>query len=1036
MWNISEKLYQLPEVQEINRLPMASGGLPYASQEAVAPEKISLDGNWKFVLYHRPGDVPVDFAMQNADLSGYGEIAVPSNWTLAGFWDKPIYTNAKMPFENNPPIVPEENPTGVYRTTFRLPAKWQGKRIVIHVGGAESYLELYLNGNLIGMGKDTRLPSEFDLTGAVDWNGENTLVCKVIRWSDSSYIEDQDQWWMAGIYRSVYLYATSSVYLEDIFSLGDYDYETGTGTIKVKLHLGFDIAGFCQRKTPNGVTGPQEDFEVHCELVNAAGKKVWSKTKKIGWSFRKDYYRAELAGKLRKVQPWSSESPTLYSLTTTLYSAAGELLDCRRAKVGFRRFEIVGRDLKINGERVVICGVNRHEHDSRTGKTISIESMMLDICLLKKFNFNAVRTSHYPNDHRWYDLCDEHGLYVLDEANFESHANYPSICRDPRWKTAIISRGERMVLRDRSHACIIGWSLCNESGNGENHLAEAAAIRVLDDSRFIHHEGELKPYWHQPEDHYFEADKSLNAIVNPMYPRWENMLQYTRDKRMDRPVIPCEYAHAMGNSSGSLCDYWELFWNEPGIQGGFIWDWVDQGLWTKDENGAEYLGYGGDFGETIHDFDFCCNGMISSDREPHPAMYEFRHLAQPVKVKLLNLKKFRFEIFNRRNFTSLSDLAGIWELQLNGKTIQKGKLLLAVAPGAVQQFELPIKFFRIAATDRIFINFRFIQKKATHYADAGWVLADDQFDVTGAFKIKPVAAQAQKDSVPQVAETSQGWKISVGKIMLKLTKSGDGFIAYQGKTILASLPECNIFRACTDNDGIRGWSGQENKPMGQWLHAGLDRLKRQSSVCNIKIASNAVIAVIEREFIGTDATAPIRFSEKITVAGDGAVTFDCAYEIADSLPTLPRIGVIFQTVPGFEVLEYFGRGPFENYIDRNRAAFVGRYATTVSSMYVDYILPQENGNRTDVRELSLSGNGRTFTITSAESFEFSASHYTAHDLWAAFHQKDLKPRPETIITLDKRQRGLGTGSCGPQTRQEYEVSEKSYALSFLLKFID
>ncbi len=1033
MWNVSDKLYQLPEIQEINRLPMASGGLPFASPDAAEPEKLSLDGNWKFKLWSRPEELPADFAQTDTDLTGYGEIAVPSNWTLAGLFDKPVYTNIKMPFENNPPVVPEENPTGVYRTTFRLPEKWRNRRIVIHIGGAESYLEVYLNGKLIGMGKDTRLPSEFDLTCAVDFSGKNTLVCKVIRWSDSSYIEDQDQWWMAGIYRSVYLYATSPVYLEDLFSLGDYDCESKTGTIKVKLHLGFDFATYADKTNANLTTGPEEDFEVRCELQNGSGKKIWSSSQTVAWRFSKDFYRAELHGKLRKIQPWSSESPTLYTLTTTLYSASGELLDCRRAKVGFRRVEMVGRDLKINGKRVIICGVNRHEHDSRTGKTLSEESMLQDIALLKKFNFNAVRTSHYPNDHRWYDLCDEYGLYVLDEANFEAHDNYPSICRDPRWKTAIVNRAERMVLRDRSHACIIGWSLCNESGNGENHQAQAAAVRALDESRFIHHEGEIKLRWNQEEACFFEADKSFNAIVNPMYPSLESMLEYARDKRADRPVIPCEYAHAMGNSSGSLCDYWDLFWNEPGIQGGFIWDWVDQGLWTKDENGVEYLGYGGDFGETSHDFDFCCNGMISPDREVHPAMYEFRHLAQPVKIKLLNLKKFRFEAVNRRNFTTTAGLAGSWELQRNGRTVQQGKLRLDIAPESSEKFTLPVKPFKISEGDKVFVNFRFVQKKSAFRVEAGWELASDQFDLTEAFKTNAAAAKAETLPAPAVAETAQGWKITAGKTVLELAKSGDGTLSCQGQTVLESLPECNIFRACTDNDGIRGWSGQDSKPMGQWLKAGLDQLQRKTSVCSVKQTGGAVTATIEREFIGSDAAAPIRFAEKITVSADGALAFDCSYKIAETLPTLPRVGVAFRTAPGFEELEYFGRGPFENYIDRNRAAFFGLYETTVSGMYEDYILPQENGNRTDVRKLSLCGNGRSLGIEAREYFEFSASHYTANDLFAAFHKKDLKPRPETVITIDKRQRGLGTGSCGPQTRPEYEVSEKSYKLSFVIR---
>ena len=414
-------------------------------------------------------------------------------------------------------------------------------------------------------------------------------------------------------------------------------------------------------------------------------------------------------------------------------------------------------------------------------------------------------------------------------------------------------------------------------------------------------------------------------------------------------------------------------------------------------------------------------------------MYEFLHLTGPVKVELLNTKKFRFKATNRRNFTSLADLAGLWEVQRNGRTVQKGKLALATAPGESEVFTLPVKPFEIGPEDEVFVNFRFVLKKATPYAEAGWELANDQCDITGAFKRVAAPAEPAGTAAPTVTETKQGWIIAAGDTALKLAKNGDGVVEYDGKTVLESLPECNIFRACTDNDGIRGWDGQEHKPMGLWLKAGLDRLKRTASTCRVENSGNAAVATIEREFAGSDKKAPIRFTEKITVGGDGVVRFDCSYEIAEALPTLPRVGVSFLTAPGFEELEYFGRGPFENYIDRNRAAFVGRYATTVAETYVDYILPQENGNRTDVREFSLAGGGAVLEVKALDRFEFGVSHYTAADLFGAFHRKDLKARPETVVTIDRRQRGLGTGSCGPQTRPEYEVSEKSYTLSFSLK---
>ncbi len=1036
MSTISDQLYLLPEIQEINRLPMHSGGLPYWSQVHTKPEVQSLDGNWKFQLYHKVEEVPTEVFQPSFDDSGWDEIVVPSNWTLGKWFDKPIYTNVQMPFENNPPLVPEENPTGIYRTTFRLPSDWKKRRVVLQVGGAESYLEVYLNGQFVGMGKDTRLASEFDLTSLVNFEGENCLVCKVIRWSDSSYIEDQDQWWMAGIYRSVLIYSTSTSYLEDVFSLGDYDPKSGKGLLKVQVHLGFDYKSFCASPNDGFPAGPSESFRVCCELRDTMGNPFWSAEKWIDWSFRKDYYRGEFTGKLGNVKPWSSETPNLYQLTTELYAKSGELLDVRRAKVGFRRVQLKGVNLLINGKRVIICGVNRHEHDSRTGKTLSMESMVRDIKLLKKCNFNAVRTSHYPNDPRWYELCDEYGLYVLDEANLEAHANYATLCRDPRWRNAMVARGERMVRRDRSHACVIGWSLGNESGSGENHQAEAAAILALDNSRFIHHHGEIKTWWHPRTNGYEDSDNSFNAFVNPMYPTLEMMLDYAKSPNAGRPVIPCEYAHAMGNSSGSLGDYWDLFWNVPGIQGGFIWDWCDQGLWTSDADGVEYLGYGGDFGEKIHDFDFCCNGMTSPDREFHPAMYEFAYLAGPVKVKAVPDKKFRFRVYNRRNFTNLDDLECHWEIQLNGWAVQQGRLSIQVAPGKSKSMELPVKPFKITEGDEVFANFSFVLKTATSYASAGWEVACDQIEITKSFrKASPPKESPLTVKPPSVRELDSGWEITSGRTVLHFNREGDGSIDFVGKPVMKTLPECNLYRAATDNDGIRGWNGQENKPLGKWLAAGLDKLERVASTCKVERCGGQVVVLIERKFLGTDPEAPVNFRERITVEAAGEIRFECTFDIAESLPSLPRVGVLFLTEPGFEQLSYYGRGPFENYIDRNRAAFVGRYSTTVSETYEDYIIPQENGNRTEVREFSLTGSEAILAVHADSSFEFGVSHYSAAELFAARHRKDLKGIPETIVTIDSRQRGLGTGSCGPQTRPEYEVNEKHYELAFKLQFI-
>lgn len=1035
MWQVSKALYELPELTQINRLPAHGAGIPYPDVESALKRKtsalrMSLDGEWRFRLFDSPEEVSERYLEPKYKDSKWGTISVPSNWTMQGLSDKPIYTNVKMPFENNPPVVPEHNPTGVYRLSFTLPKAWRKRRTVLHVGGAESYLEVYLNGKFVGMGKDSRLPSEFDLTPLIDPQGKNVLVCKVVRWSDSSYVEDQDHWWMAGIYRSVYLYSTEFAYFEDIFANGDLELATGEGILCVKTHLGMDIEAF------RATGGPEKDYTVRSTLYDPAGKTIWSGETTVDRRYRIHHYRAEQTARIPKIAPWSAEVPTLYQLTVELVDAGGKVIDCRSKRIGFRNIKLDGCNLLFNGKRVLIRGVNRHEHHFETGKTLSMESMRKDIFLLKQFNFNAVRTCHYPDDHRWYDLCDEFGIYILDEANFECHANYMTLCRDPRWRTVLVERSTRMVMRDRSHACVFGWSLGNESGSGENHEAAVEAIRQLDDTRIVHHEGDLKPTWIQ-RDLMFGGDPRFNAFFNPMYPAPSVLEAYSESPEGTRPAIPCEYAHAMGNSSGSLCDYWDLFWNRPKLQGGFIWDWIDQGL-VRGRH--KHLGYGGDFGETSHDFDFCCNGMLDARQNPHPAMYEFQHLAQPVKVTAEDLSAYKVRIRNRRDFTALQDLEGKWTLEINGAAVQSGRLtgFARLAPGAETVVKLPLKPVALNAGEEAFLNVDFFWNCEQPWgATPGMRIAFDQIAMTD---VLPKLKSVEKKKKPveyEIQEHKKELRLIVGKTVLRINrKDGSGSVEANGKTVVRELFDCNLFRASTDNDGIRGWNGQENKPMGQWLAAGLDALKPVSCRVSVENGKRGEFIRIAREFAGKPSYGTIGFVQTISVNADGSLKFDQSYRIPEKMPSLPRIGVVAVLASGFENFEWFGRGPWENYIDRNRSARVGAYASTVTANCdFNYILPQENGNRTDTRELAVSASGCEVRITAAKPFEFGLSHYTAADLFGAYHKEELKMRKETILTLDLIQRGLGTGSCGPQTLPQYEVSEKEYEFSFDLDIV-
>lgn len=1050
---VDKTFYQLPELTEINRVPAHGAWIPFADKKSALsrnPDKscyyISLDGNWKFHLYCTPEEVPENVFSKDFRDKTWRTIPVPSNWTLQNTFDKPHYTNSAMPFESNPPRVPKANPTGIYRTSFTLPDSWNGRRTVLHVGAAESYLEVYLNGEFVGMGKDCRLPSEFDLTeGALP--GRNELVCKVIRWSDSSYVEDQDQWWMAGIFRSVYLYSTQRTYIADYSFNGDYDVDAREGILDFYAELGMCLPLF-RPVTPEGKTafqsrkeaglartasGPDSklDFLIDAELSSSlTGKILWKDRLKVSGSYRLSNYRGKLHVRLPGILPWSSEKPTLYNLSVMLRNPDGKILDVRAGRVGFRNIRIEGSNLLFNGKRVLIRGINRHEHNMLTGKTLSEEDMLRDIRLLKQFNFNAVRTSHYPNDRRWYDLCDEYGIYVLDEMNCESHALYPWLCRDPRWRNAFVSRAARMVLRDRSHACIYGWSLGNESGNGENHLAAIEAIMVLDQTRCIHHEGELKPTWTQSESMSSGGFDWQNNFFNPMYPTHSVLEEYSGSRTSNRPAIPCEYAHAMGNSSGALADYWDLFKKLPKLQGGFLWNWMDQGILQTDENGRRWFAYGGDFGETIHDASFNCNGMLAPDARPHPAMYEFRHCAQPVDVEPVRLKQKKFRICNRQDFMDLSVFAGKWTLALNGRILRTDKLQgLKAGPGKTEEivldFELPV----LSGKDELFLNFEFSLARTTPWAPAGTLLAHDQVELTRICKkTKPGAPTIV--TRPKIIRRARIVSVRNGESILRLSsRDGSGSFEFGRKKVLAELFDCCLFRCPTENDAIRCWRGQSYKPGVQWITAGLDRLKTQRVI----VMENGPELRVEKILTGTDPKAEIEFIQTIRPEPDGFFSFHQHYSIPETFPTLPRIGVRAVLPNEFEEVDYFGRGPWENYSDRCRAAEIGLYHSSVSKMYEDsYVVPQENGNRTGVRFVTLSSDDAVIRVESDTPFEFGASHADAPDLFQAKHQNEVPFHPKTFWHIDLAQRGLGTGACGPQTLEKYALDRKSYDFSFRL----
>ncbi len=1036
----STRTWEHPETISRGRLPARASLVSYPTIAGAlkggrhgSPLVLSLNGDWAFHLAPRPEAVPEDFPQTGFDDSSWGRLPVPSNWTLHGH-DRPHYTNVQMPFAGTAPNVPADNPTGLYRRWFEVPSDWDGQRVVLNVGGAESVLYVWVNGQAVGMGKDSRLPQEFDITPFLRKGEPNLLCCAVIKWSDATYVEDQDQWWMGGIHRSVFLRATPVSHIGDVFARGDLSEDFSTGKFRVSVKLG----------------GPAVDgHEVQVQLFDAQGQAVLETPlrRKIKGSIdRYSPYGRPLGDVAFEVdiptpRLWSSESPYLYRAVVSLHVGDGPEIEASACNIGFRRVELGDRELLINGKAVMIRGMNRHEHDPVTGKVVSRESMIADIKLMKAFNVNAVRTSHYPNAEDWYDLCDEYGLYLIDEANLETHAFLHTICRDPRYAAQFVERGLRMVERDKNHPSVIIWSLGNESGYGPNHDAMAGWIRSFDPSRPLHYEGAVwgwdlsasPPGFHTPWVPGTAPGGHASDLVCPMYPPIANLVAWAEanEPADRRPMILCEYSHAMGNSNGSLGDYWDAFEAHHGLQGGFIWEWCDHGLLQHDDQDRPWMAYGGDFGDTPNDLNFCCDGIVSADRVPHPGLWEFKKLVQPVRVTREG-EGSEIRIHNRRDFSTLSDLTGHWVLEVDGEGVASGDLpLLTTAPGQSEVITLPCPALSLEAGQEAFLMVRFALAADTPYAPAGHEVAWDQLAYASAPRaeaIRPSATGTALELIEagdEVLLRGDGFEVRFSRPLGQLTG-----MVWRNHLMILSGPRLQVWRGATDNDGIKGWTNQDRKPLGRWLEAGLDALILRPPAVKVEQTPEGVIVTIDQTASTAGVERALTHHHRYLVRTDGTIQVTNRFEVDQALPDLPRLGVTLTLPEAFEQMSWFGRGPLENYIDRNRAAWIGRFETSVTDQYVPYVLPQEHGNHTELRWMELAASGASLRLTPSVPCEGSATHFAPEDLFAARHTTDLTPRREVLVNLDVRQRGLGTASCGPDTLEAYLVKPGTYDLTF------
>lgn len=1015
--------WENPQIVSANRLGMRATGYPCPDEKSALkldPGSSSwvhnLDGDWNFMLATNPFTVPEGFYLIDFDTSTWDPIPVPGNWTMQGY-DKPIYCNVKMPIPNTPPHVPpEDNPTGLYQRQFTLPADWQGRHVFIHFGGVESFFYLWVNGEKVGFSKDSRLPAEFEITNYLR-PGKNLIAVEVIRWSDGSFLEDQDHWRMAGIFRSVWLFSLPVFYIWDVFAQPTLDDSYEHGNLKVVAHLGGDIerARGCR---------------VEMQLFNAEGTPVFPQYE-AGVFTPNDTQPDCLTLEKRILSPmkWSHETPNLYTLVVRLCDPTGKPLQYQAYRIGFRRVEIKSRQLLINGKAVYIRGVNRHEHDPVHGKALTLDTMLEDIRLMKQHNINAVRVSHYPNDERWYSLCDEYGLYVWDEANLETHSLYNRLCHDPQWRTAFLERGARMVERDKNHPSIVIWSIGNESGYGANHDMLAGWIRGYDPSRPIHYEGAIAPDWRKG---------SLSSdLVCPMYPTIDRIVEFATSFNDPRPLIMCEYAHAMGNSVGNLKEYWEAIESHHGLQGGFIWDWVDQGLVKSDDRGHKYWAYGGDFGDTINDMNFCINGIIFPDRSLHPAMTELQKLFQPVRIREINIQNGWIEITNYYDFSTLEHLQGRWELARDGESIAKGNLpVLYTMPGESERVQIQLSIPDDRTPGECWLMVEFSLRDRQPWAAEGHRVAWEQI------VLPPANRKRQHRTTPQL----QALKLEALPAKIQITGADkvlefdriSGILkryAWNGSELLESGPTLNIWRAATDNDGFKWNPTEPGKLLFHWLKAGLNRLGQRLDALEIDQAEPDLVRVTTRNTYQAEGAESGFIQELVyTVYGSPALEIDLKVKSFGSLPPLPRVGWTMTFPPDFEHFTWLGRGPEESYNDRKAGVPVGLHRSTVSAQYVPYIMPQEHGNKTDVRWAALSDERRIGLLVACDDLmQASASHFTSNDLYKALHTCELEPRAEVILNLDAAQCGLGGASCGPMTLEKYLVMPGEYHLRLQLR---
>lgn len=1038
-----------PLVSGINREPARATSYSFKSdKEALAGKReasgrmLMLNGEWDFNFAFKPDDAPRDF--YKGKVAGWKKIEVPSNWELKGY-DIPIYKSAVYPFRPvDPPRVPKDyNAVGSYQRSFTLPADWKDMNITLHFGGVSSGFKVWLNGKFLGYGEDTCLPSEFNITPYLQ-AGENIVSVQVIRWSDGAYLEDQDHWRMSGIQREVMLLAEPKVRIADFHWQAKLDKEYKDAIFSIRPRI--------ENSTGKDIKG----YTVKAQLYNKSNQPVLQNTlKRTAESiFNESYPRLDnvkfglLETTVKNPLKWSDETPNLYTLVLTLTDSLGNVVESRSCKVGFRSIEFSKDNgkLLINGKVTYLYGVNRHDHHPVRGKALTREDILKDVQTLKQFNFNTIRTSHYPNDPYFYDLCDEYGILVMDEANYETHGLGGKLSNDPQWTAAFMERTTRMVMRDKNHPSVIIWSLGNEAGRGPNNAAMAAWIHDFDITRPVHYEPAMgshqeegyidpsDPRYPKPVDHARRLQNPVDQyyvdIVSRFYPGiFTPKLLVGQNNGDMRPILFVEYSHSMGNSTGNMKEFWDIFRTLPRIIGGCIWDFKDQGLLKKDSAGVEFYAYGGDFGEKNHSGNFNINGIIASDGRPKSAIYECKRVYQPAESELIDAAKGLIKITNRHASKSLDAYAVSLIVREDGRVVsQKPMPEINLAAGKDTIIDIKRYLPRLKEGSEYLADIHFTLPQHEPWAKKGHEVASNQFALTGLAESK----NAGKTSQPVAyKETGSAFIVTGKNFEVSFDKSNGALTSYQwnGKEQVFAPLLPHFTRPQTDNDR-RGW--KPNRKLKQWYSADLKLISTTLGKFDGGMGSGLVLST-NYSLINDSASVKVNY----LISGNGVLKVDYSLNVKPGLPNIPKVGMQTGIKRNYDQISWYGRGPLENYIDKRYGFDAAIYSMPINEFMEPYVYPQENGNRTDVRWMYLSGKDKKegLLVVADSLLSMSAWPYTEANIIAAKHTNKLKDAGYLTLNIDLIQMGVGgndTWSDVSAPLDKYQIPAKAYNYSFYL----